>query len=1091
MIQCFAFVVVVCRISLYSVQVHKPSIPVHIKEEEKMADDSLKTVTPSADQTTPKASTAIQSPIAPLVTFGTYNYSHQEILEDALGQAVYMMGRYMKRPLIDTAMKYNNLPTILKILEDDASAQIGWKVERTRNLKRLAGLDTSPDSQVGPDSSHDSVDEETEKSSRPDDENGPELEVSDRAGRKAFNRKDMYDGIAYLKANVPKARIFRILLHNYYGRSAYLEFQRLVEREFGSDMPIGICNITADQLEDLLGDPKARETAGKETTAAVGARVDWVQNEYHPFLETRVPKVCRENGIRFEAHSVMTHLDGYAEIFKKLGVPNAEVSTTTRAAQLALMYALEQGGVCFTTANFSHLKHDLETLFKPQAGEEDRVLLSAMSEFSSFERIARYKGVGALTKKSWVHICDLVQIRHEILPKLKEDIAAFQAGKQPSNLCLEIPKSWLPGGNVHGILAEMLYGEDLTGQMDKLRTKLEQKALKNKPPQTQGDADEQESGIKPIADEDLKKRLEARWNLTLHALLGKMRHRIEEAQTTQRAWAKKARNPARAVEFPEALPMDGYPAAEEFTEIIEFLKTGGAPANQGGRGLPVNVRFKHGTVNSDGRLDLCKQGFRNAFSESCEGVIQDGAKPVPVNIRFKHGTVNSDGRLDLCKQGFRNAFSECCEAVIGDNQSGVAGKSALIKHYLIGNNRIAEDGDTLGEGERRVVALVRMIKHRPDIVTWYLAGNSLDERHIRCVAEALEETRAKNIWFKMNPVKTGAYHLGKLLMRNPHIELLDLFNCGLCNQGLAAFSRGLADEAAANPAYAYSNLRHLYISINAIDSTFDLQRALDYLPKLESLFIGMNPLGDKGLREMAGIIEAASCRVALKRLNLGSMGLTDGALCHVERIVNCCPKLVSLELDSYKSTNYFDQKHNRFDVGNEATRAQLLAIARALVQNARGVASEKERGEAAMHYLGLQRALVVGPIPHARTATVAEAKALLDDFVANQLNGQTGVNVNGITGIFAKEEEKSYRHIGETKANVLRDLTAADVEQIIGGDEDVHKDLPACTGGNVKITGGGLALESGVTMEDLRAAVRHPWPAVDHIKSIYRNTMKA
>ena len=1050
---------------------------------------------------------------SPLITFGTYNYEHQEILEDAANQAMYLWRQYQHPQLIDTAMKYRNLHTILKVMERHPDARIGWKVEHFK-LASSKGLPPSQSrsSKLVPETTESPLENGT------DNKEGAVYGVSGgklldhNEGRKSQKAKNIQDGLDFLKARVPKDKIFRILLHNYCGKKVYLEFQHLVEQEFGADMPIGICNVSADQLEDLVN-PGEMSMA---TTNDDGekARVDWVQNEYHPFLETRVPDVCRKHGISFESHSIMTSIDEYADLFKRIGVSDERI-LKAKPAHLALKFAAKQGGVCFATTNFVHLMQDLQALLGPPGDTQDDILLSSMSEFPRFKRLVRYRGAETCANVDWVKVCDPVQIREEILPKLKRDIASFEAGKIPSNLCTQIPKSFRPGGKVSGILAEMLYGEDLEDQMAELKKKLEQKLSKQEESTAKVD-----SINSSVTDDDLKTRLVAKWNCQLNSMLSKMRQCINEAHVNQRYASKKAPNPVKAVEQPDALPMDDYPEAEEFADLVQFLKTGGCVdtvgkstkssaalrvrGNVNEDGLPTNIRFQYGTINSDGRLDLCKQGFRKAFSESCDAVIQDGGKELPVNILFKYGTINSDGRLDMCKQGFRKAFSETCEAVIRDRQNqDTNNKKPLIKHYLIGNNRIGEDGDSPGEGSRRVAALARMIRHRPDIVTWFLAGNSMNSVQIQCVAEALEQTQSKYVWLKMNPVKTGAYYLGKMVVRNHHIELLDLFNCGLCNDGFAAFAQGMADAAVQNPTIPYSNLRHLYVSINAINSAREIERTLHYLPYLESLFLGVNPFGDEGLKEIADvIIHKTSCRETLKRLNMGSMALTDASLPLIKTMVAACPNLVSLELDSYKSTNYFDQKHNRFNVENEETRKQLKEIAEALVHNARCVAvldGKEEKELPTMHYLGLQHALVVGDNLDDRTAFATEAKVILRDFVANELFRMTGINVNGITNLYPCKDGTSYRHVGEKGVRIKLDLTRLDRDgkwEIEDGEEDeafnkLVKSVCSVSSTDGKMVGGGLFYLPGVSKDDLRTGVRHPWPALDYIKSIYRNTMKA
>ena len=658
-----------------------------------------------------------------LVVFGTYNYSHVDILEDATNQAMYLLQLYKQPQLIDTAMKYRNLETLMKVLERRPKARIGWKVEHNPRVTTPWSLRSS-------------FSKSEEGSSAVNKEQGSDDPVfqaknlpTNGQAEKMLNGKSMYDGITFLKDNVPREKIFRVLLHNYCGKKSYLEFQRLVEQEFGTSMPIGICNVSAEQLEDMIKPINTQSHCGEKSTLGPyedqKARIDWVQNEYHPFLQTSVPEICRKHGIRFEAHSVMTKVEKYSEIFERIGV-SCDLPLN-KAADLALKYSLKQGSVCFTTANFNHLQQDLSSLFHHETDEQDDVLLTAMFQFSSFMRFVRYKGAKTEINTDWITTCDSEQFRNEILPKLKRDIAAFEEGKTPSDLCIQIPKNSGQGAKAHRLLAEMLYGEDVKSQMIDLREKLELKMDRNK---ILG---------KKITDEELMIRLVARWNCKLEVMLKKMRHAVNKERNNQRMFSKKAPKPVQAVQQPEAMPMDSYPEASEFDDLIHFIQNGGSAEIQ--NELPVNIRFKYGTVNSDGRLDLCKQGFRLAFVDSCDAVIQDGRK-IPVNIRFKYGTINNDGRLDLCKQGFRNAFHASCEAVVQDKrEKGCKTTEPLIKHYLIGNNRIAEDGEVPGEGDRRVTALANMIRNRPDIITWYLAGNSIDHEQIKCVSNALNKPK--------------------------------------------------------------------------------------------------------------------------------------------------------------------------------------------------------------------------------------------------------------------------------------------------------------------------------------------------------------
>jgi hypothetical protein len=273
-----------------------------------------------------------------------------------------------------------------------------------------------------------------------------------------------------------------------------------------------------------------------------------------------------------------------------------------------------------------------------------------------------------------------------------------------------------------------------------------------------------------------------------------------------------------------------------------------------------------------------------------------------------------------------------------------------VKHYLIGNNRIGEND----VGDCRVMALARLIQCRPDIITWYLAGNELNERTITFIAEALIHTKAKYVWFKMNPIKTGAFHLGRTLQLNPHIELLDLFNCGLCNDGVQALADGL--RCGNEITRIRTNIKHLYLPINAVDDVNGLKDILELIGfQLESLYIGVNPLGDEQVIELIDFLIQGnvSKMTALKRLSMGSVGVTDAVLPSIEAFVRATTSLVSLDLGSYRSTDYFNEQHNNFGDVDALIRLALLL---------KGNATKSKQLDdccdpSSYHFLGLQDAL--------------------------------------------------------------------------------------------------------------------------------------
>ncbi len=190
------------------------------------------------------------------------------------------------------------------------------------------------------------------------------------------------------------------------------------------------------------------------------------------------------------------------------------------------------------------------------------------------------------------------------------------------------------------------------------------------------------------------------------------------------------------------------------------------------------------------------------------------------------------------------------------------------------------------------------------------------------MCEALSRSKAKYVWLKMNPIKTGAFHVAVAVKINPNIELLDLFNCGICNDGLKAFYQGLITNT--NAGHNHFGLKHLYLCINLIDGVDILCKVIRTLgSQLESLYLSVNPIGDVGFQLMIdNLLQCTACETemsprphplsGLRRLSIGSLGITDVSLGAIVKLVEITPGLVSIDLGSYKSTNFFQQKHNSF-----------------------------------------------------------------------------------------------------------------------------------------------------------------------------------
>ena len=904
----------------------------------------------------------------------------------------------------------------------------------------------------------------------------------------------------------PNNRVFRVLLHNYASKQCYVKFQQLVDEIFGKDlMPIGLCNISASQLEDLLNDTPNDTDHNEDAHDKETIRVNYVQNEYHPFLKTDVPSICQKYGVLFEAHSTMWgKLEDYESVLRTiLSQHDNELILPQKISQLSIAFAgnaftdicAEKNllvrdqhavpSICFTTTNYAHLADVCKTK------DISTQMLKLMRDMCNYKRVVHYKGSSATINTDWITSCDVEYIKWKIIPQLKIDIKAFNEGKVPSELCKLIPKRYQKG-KVHSTLAEMLYleylQEDLTGEEDTKHSFVKRRL--NRLENLNGrDWLELDS-----LDVDFA-------NQRLSVILKKMRKRVEDIRIEGKRTKKVATCALKAVTDPEALPVDYFPDASEFDDlnryIIEMSRIRKQLSSQNGSkithfrdikfkygllhhveqekanedpnaGSSSNIRFEHGTLNSDGRLDLCKQGVKNVYIENCEAVITDGdiKADSSSNIRFKHGTLNSDGRFDLCKQGVKNAYIESCNAVSTDSPNdSTSNNTSLIKHYLLGNNVIGDNSD--GQANARIAALCELIKKRPDIITWYLAGNALSKNYIELVADALQNSRAKYIWLKMNPIKDGCHALARLIQHNPSIELLDLFNCGIGDSGLKAFCSALietgqnkllriqddhADLKNTNSisetitliletlkhneeisveqnelvssfrALNFSNLRHIYLGINNITEsgmTGPLFCILAVLSsQLESIYIHSNPIKDAGLKEFFDkMITYGVTFPNLRRICFGSCSLTDISLPTLVEFIKGSPRLISLDLSSYKSTNYFALQRNTF-----TDMKALYEIATHLKSNA--VTS----GNPDRNYIGFQHAL--------HNYDPAELTDLVKDMADN-----LEMNANGI----------QYK-----------------TDDVIQGGMFIHKKL---------------------TKRQL-SEVSNPYPAIDYIQSIYRNNMK-
>lgn len=157
------------------------------------------------------------------------------------------------------------------------------------------------------------------------------------------------------------------------------------------------------------------------------------------------------------------------------------------------------------------------------------------------------------------------------------------------------------------------------------------------------------------------------------------------------------------------------------------------------------------------------------------------ADPAPVagTLTFPRGTVQPDGRLDLCKQSLsppevRRVLS-------------AAVASAHPRHLLLGTN---------GLGAAGVEALVDALPAGHHVETLYLGCNLIDADAVAPLADRIAgDGTVRALWLKRNPIgDEGLRRVADALRGNTTVRVLDLTNTGITDAGLRVLAGALRDR---------------------------------------------------------------------------------------------------------------------------------------------------------------------------------------------------------------------------------------------------------------------------------------------------------
>ncbi|GAA1389964.1 hypothetical protein GCM10009661_80740 [Catellatospora chokoriensis] len=227
---------------------------------------------------------------------------------------------------------------------------------------------------------------------------------------------------------------------------------------------------------------------------------------------------------------------------------------------------------------------------------------------------------------------------------------------------------------------------------------------------------------------------------------------------------------------------------------------------------------------------------------------------------FPRGTLQPDGRLDLCKQGLGPlAAARVVQAAV---------RFPHATHLLLGTNGLGSDG-------ARAVADALAPGHH--VQTVYLGCNRIDADGAGALADRLAaDATVRALWLKRNPIgDEGVARLCAALAANTTLRTLDLVNTGLTRHGLQALAEVLAHRQTplerlflggnglrpdAVPALSAivrdGRVRELYLAANHLgdDGAAALGEAVEGLPM--TLGLGGNGLTPAGAAAMAARLGA-------------------------------------------------------------------------------------------------------------------------------------------------------------------------------------------------------------------------------------------
>lgn len=268
--------------------------------------------------------------------------------------------------------------------------------------------------------------------------------------------------------------------------------------------------------------------------------------------------------------------------------------------------------------------------------------------------------------------------------------------------------------------------------------------------------------------------------------------------------------------------------------------------------------------------------------------------------QFTRGAYYTDGRVDMCKQVVGpDHIGKLCDSIRGNPH---------VKHFLLGNNIAGYHGAAC------ISSLINDRAKKCYISTWYLAGNCIDGAGMELLAGALTyDTDCKQLWLKRNPIGvTGAKALAKMFAVNNTIEVLDLDNTAIFDEGCIALFAALANNTSVRSIYLDAN-GLTAASANAIAAYF-AHKSVTGQTGIKQLSLSINRLGDDGVHAICDSL----FEYPLTSLTLGSNRIELAGLKSILSHAAKSPTLEVLDIGYYKATADMGELPNSF--GNDGAR---------------------------------------------------------------------------------------------------------------------------------------------------------------------------